>query len=30
MNNGTYSVFATTFGLKMYYLIVSEAKDNRR
>jgi hypothetical protein len=30
LNKGTFSVFATTFGLKMYYLIVIEAKNNRR
>jgi hypothetical protein len=29
MNTGTYSAFATTFGLKMYYFVV-ENKDRTR
>ncbi len=29
MNNGTYSAFATTFGLKMYYFIVIDSKRKR-
>jgi hypothetical protein len=29
MNTGTYSVFATTFGMKMYYFFV-ESKHRKR